>query len=376
MVFWWCLLEHRWEMFLRSLAIVILIVNIFSCKEGDSNLVNQPSTTEPRADSTFDVIHAISEDLYNGNGTWGRGFDYRMALRDSYWRADVYGEITDNNDIYFERTKEVHAYLMLSQAEGGSGVFGFPADINNPEFGEVVNRVLTECPECINNGWVVSLPGDDVAELYYDHGYALVSLVKGYLNTNDSYYLSSIMDAADWILNKPLHSNVNYLSALSKGLSYAYRATGDLRYLDRAIFLHEQGIFPNLSRETGGALDSHNQQLEYHGFIVSGIIALKSALPSQHDYHATVDRFLNLSISHMQQRNMLEDGSYGVTWPGTNLLAWHELEKLRELTSDEKMARDRCIDFINSYKESIVNESDFRLQKSLYSNFFIGLYPD
>lgn len=348
------------------LIVLVLSVSLFSCKENRTNLANDSST--------FETLHAISESLYKGDGSWGNEYSYQMALRDSYWRADVYGELSRKNDLYSTRSQESHLYLMSVQAQGGHGVFGFPADINNPEFGNSIAKVINKCPDCINNGWVVSLPGKDIAELYYDHGYALTSLAKGYLRTNDSSYLSTIVAAADWALDKPLHENINYLSALSKGLSYAYEAIGDSRYLNRAIYLHEEGIFPNLSVENGGALDGHNQQLEYHGFIVSGIVALKRILPNGHEFHDQVDKYMSLSLSHMQQRNVIEDGSYGVTWPGINLLAWYELEKLRDLTEEELVARNRCIDLINGYRGYIVRESGFRLQKSLYSNFFIGLY--
>jgi hypothetical protein len=326
--------------------------------------------------STFETIHTISENLYNGNGSWGGKYPYRMALRDAYWRADVYGELGAKKDVYSSRSLEVYSYLISVQTEGGKGVFGFPADVNNPEFGNTINRVITGCPECISNGWVVSLPGENIVELYYDHGYALTSLAKGYLRTGDSSYLGAIIKAANWTLDKPLHENINYLSALSKGLSYAYEATGDIRYLNRAIYLHDQGKFPNLSVDSGQALGSHNQQLEYHGFIVSGIVALKRVIPNNHEFHAKIDQFMMLSLSNMQQRNIFEDGSYGVTWPGTNLLAWYELEQLRDLTEAELVARNRCIELITTYREFIVDESDFRLQKSLYSNFFIGLYEN
>ncbi len=66
---------------------------------------------------------------------------------------------------------------------------------------------------------------------------------------------------------------MNYLSALSKGLSAANLATEDVRYLDTAIALHLNDIIPN-QLAAGYWNDAHNQRLEYHGFIVSGLIAL------------------------------------------------------------------------------------------------------
>ncbi len=354
------------KFYISLMMVLVLTASVSACKEKRDNHYEE--------ESIFSLIHSLSESLYKDDGSWGKGYPYRMALRNSYWRADVYGEAASRNETYASRSSEVYSYLMSVQDIGDVGVFGFPADIKNPEFGETVERVLAECPECVQNGFVVSLPGNDIAELYYDHGYALTSLAKGYLRTNNPLYLESISRAADWTLDKPIVENINYLSALGKGLAYAYRATGDVRYLNRAVYLHEHGIFPRISLQTGGALDSHNQKLEYHGFIVSGIVALKSALPENHWYHSEVDLFMGLAISHMQERNSFESGNYGATWPGLNLLSWYELELVRELTSDEQMARNRCIDLIDGYKESIAAEEGFRLQKSLYSNFFIGLY--
>ena len=352
--------------FKKLFLVLVVVVALCSCKD---NAESEKSTL-----SVFDTFHTISEGMYNGDGSWGSGYPYRMALRDAYWRADVYSKLSEVASVYDARSLEAYAYLQSAQLEGGSGVFGFPADTDNPEFGETVNRIVLECPECINGGWVISLPGSHIAELYYDHGYSLTSIAKGYIRTQDPSYVDSIVKAADWALDKPLHSNINYLSALSKGLSYAYKVTGDARYLNKAIYFHEQGIFPNLSSETGGALDAHNQQLEYHGFIVSGIIALKLVIPNNHDFSLEVDKYLTSSVLHMQQRDAVEDGEYGSTWPGTNLLAWHELENIRPLTMEESLVKGRCASLINNYEKFIVEESGFRLQKSLYSNFFIGLY--
>lgn len=329
-------------------------------------------------DSIFNLLHTLSESFYDGNGSWGkRQFGYRMALRDSYWRADVYHyqsvAQTESTTLFHARANAVYQYLMSVQSQSRTGVFGFPADVKNPEFGSLIKRIVKDCPECIKQSWVVTLPGENIAELYYDHGYALTSMARAYLGSKDENLLPSIKKAADWALDKPLSKNVNYLSALSKGLSYAYAATDDSRYLERAVYLHKTGIIPFLSPTEGKALDAHNQQLEYHGFIVSGLIALKNVLPMKHAFQPTLDQYLSLSIDHMQRRNLTEAAPFGVTWPGTNLLAWFELSKLRALNPKEKSALNRCIKLIRSYRSEIQSQSGFVLQKALYSYFFIGL---
>lgn len=363
------------------LVIVISLVLIFIACGGSSTSDPTSATNNGKNTEIFESLHELSEDMYDGNGTWGvNQYASRMALRDSYWRADVYGILSNrglpSSNVYGLRAEQVANYLKQVQSESGGDVFGFPADVDNPEFGETVAQTIEQCPECILNGWIITLPGDMVAELYYDHGYALTSVAREYIRTNDQQLLNVITAAADWALDKPLHSNLNYLSALSKGLSYAYEVTGEQAYLDRAVYLHEFGIIPNLSTENGGALDSHNQQLEYHGFIVSGLIALAQIIPEQHPFASEVNRAMELAINHMQQRNMEEPAPYEATWPGTNLFAWHELSQLRPLTTSETQARDQCVNLIKDYKSLIEQEMDFRLRKALYVNFFIGIFSD
>lgn len=346
--------------------LLVTILLLTSCKS--TVIVETPEM------STFQIMQQLSENTYNNDGSWSSDNDYRMVLRNSYWRADVYSELRERNVIFSERAKEVYTYLIHVQNEGGEGVFGIPADVLNPEFGDVIKFVIENYPKSIQNGWIVSLPGDDIGELYYDHGNALVSLAKGYIHYENMEYLNAVVKGADWALDKPLNQNVNYLSSLSKGLSYAYMISGDIRYLERSIYLHQEGIFPNISLETGASLDSHNQKLEYHGFILSGIIALKSAISDTLEVSSQIDRYLNIAVNHMKVRDLSEKGEYGETWPGINLLVWFELEQLRNLSSEEKEARDRCIALINSYRDHIEIEEGFRLQKSIYSNFFVGLY--
>lgn len=331
------------------------------------------------ADSAFGYLHERSESIYDGDGAWGAtSYGYRMALRDSYWRGEVYGHLAGwdvaSATLYRKREREVVQFLLDAQRDGGTGVFGFPDDTANPEFGSIVRELRHRCPDCIRNGWVVSLPGDKVAELYYDHGYALTALARSYQRSRDDALVEPIRRAADWSLDKPSTANVNYLSALSKGLCHAYAVTKDARYLDRAVALHETGILPKLDA-SGQARDEHNARLEYHGFIVSGLIALRQVLPSGHRLAGPLDRALSASVARMAERDLSESAGYGVTWPGTNLLAWHELAALRPLVADEQAAVDRILALIGGYVARIRSESTpFRVQKALYTYFPAGLF--
>ena len=154
------------------------------CEEGE-NEINCPEDCD---DSVIflNLLHNLSENIYDGNGHWGENeFGYKMLLRDSYWRGDVYGRLSQTNhpkaDLFEQRSNEVAAYLKQAQEEAGTGVFGIPADPNNPEFGVTIQQVIDTCPTCINNGWIIDLPDGNVPELYYDHGYSLVSISRTYI---------------------------------------------------------------------------------------------------------------------------------------------------------------------------------------------------
>ncbi len=324
----------------------------------------------------FQYFHTQSEALYDGAGSWGNStFGYRMALRDSYWRADVYGWLAGrgggNSTLYAQRADEAIAYLLTAQSNGGAGVFGFPAEPTHPEFGSKVSYMLTYHPDMITNGWIVNFPTNEVQQLYYDHGYALYSLARAYLRTTNASLLPGIIEGADWILDKPLTSNLNYLSALAKGLCLAYSITNKAEYLQKALDYHSGVIIPGIGSD-GNALDSHNRQMEYHAFIVSGLIALRQQLTNGHPQLNSVNTTLELMVAKMAQRNLTESMDWEQTWFGTCLQAWHELEEYRPLSSTEQAARQQCVDNIRANLPEYRNLSDYPHRKSLYANFFIA----
>ena len=79
-------------------------------------------------------------------------------------------------------------------------------------------------------------------------------------------------------------------------------------------------------------------------------------------------------LAYMGQQNLQEEGAYGETWPGTNLIAWYELSQLRPLTVSEQEAVVRIALLIDSYIDDIANEANsFVYQKALYSYFILGI---
>lgn len=342
-----------------------------------------PNPLNPTLNPTFLTIHQISESLYDASGTWGvKSFGYRMALRDSYWRADVYQALIHHSTqayqvVFEERVEDVVQYLLSVQIPE-SGLFGFPADESNPEFGAKVQEVYNICQDCIQDGLIVRLPKSLLPELYYDHGYTLVTLSNHYQQHPNQVLYDAIEKGGQWLLDKPLSKNINYLSAASKGLAYAYKVTGNLLFLNQAKFFHKEGILP-FQNEGGDWEDTHNAQLEYHGFIVSGLIALLANLPFTDPLYNEVNDSLERALAHMKKANLasnpqLSQNRYQEdTWPGTNLLAWHELSQLRNLNPSELSALKKCMQIIETALTSVEEKNGFRLQKTLYSNIFVGL---
>lgn len=325
--------------------------------------------------AAFVQLHTLSEQLYDGNGSWGYAkTGYRMALRDSAWRAEVYGNIADISPLYHQRAIEAANYLVKAQQEGSSGVFGMPADLKNPEFGSRIQQVTQHCPNCIHNGWIISLPDKHMTELYYDHGFALSSLVNTYMRSGDTKWLTAIRQGADWAMGKAPTDNINYLSTLSKGLSLAASATGDQQYLERAVYLQQHYILPNLTVE-GEARDKHNTRLEYHAFIVSGLVALRQSLPTTHTFSSKLDQALSATTARLTMRSLKDPATDKDSWPGAVLMAWHDIASLRSLTTSELQSLNRALTLASrQVRTATLSKNVFHKQKSLYINFSIGYF--
>lgn len=325
--------------------------------------------------TAFEQLHTLSEALYDGHGSWGyANTGYHMALRDSAWRADVYGDLASLSPQYRQRADEAADYLVHAQQAGASGVFGMPADEKNPEFGSRVRQIKKRCPDCLHNGWIVTLPGDHVTALYYDHGFALAALARAYLRSGNNDWLQAVRHGAEWAMHQPATENINYLSTLSKGLSLASHATGDARYLEEAVRLHRTYILPGLN-QAGHARDAHNAQLEYHAFIVSGLATLRQHLPNDHALVPELDRALAAAIDHLTQRCLQDSAGEKASWPGAALLAWHDVAAFRPLSAREQQALARTLNLASRQTSGPASTKPlFHRQKLLSINFPLGFY--
>lgn len=371
------------------LVIFPMVLCFYSCDHREDSqefdpLYNFDSVLSESRDFFYTTLHGLSEQLYDGpaNGTWGeKTFGYKMALRDIYWRVEAYHFLgtTDPSSPgeYLQRRDEALAYLKsIQRIQGDKGVWGVPADDNNPEFGSLIQQIAAEHPDYFSNGFLVFLPGDEISQLYYDHGRTLTAFCKVYLDTQDAELLPFIERGANWILDKPAVDNVNYNSAVIEGLAFAYQVTQIPSYLDKAIDM-TKGKVISQSNSNGSFGDSHNQEAWYHGFIVSGFVALKEALPTDHSFHTVLDLHLGNALDYLE--TVTDPGSpYAFQWPGINARVWSEVEDLSAtgrwptLNAHQMDAYANCLHQTMHGEIRLEDEAGFRLQKTLYHFIQIG----
>lgn len=329
-----------------------------------------------------DTLHSLSEDIYDNTGTWGENeYGYKMALRDIYWRADAYHKMSRKasplSELYKTRRDESISYLKSSMVvDGNVGVWGMPADVENPEFGELISELLVEYPDNFVNGYLYNFNSNDIANLYYDHGRVLTTFCKVYLDTTDLTLVPYIKKAANWLIDKPAVSNVNYNSAAIEGLCYAYLVTSESSYLEKAIEMTYQQVYSQ-ANSNGSFGDSHNQEAWYHGFIVSGLVALKMAMPAEDSRNNDLDYHLTNALKYLEQ--VTNQGSqYSYQWVGINARVWAEVEELAmfgkwdHLNNSQKDCLANCL-YLTMYGEIDVEaEKGFRQQKVLYYFFQTG----
>jgi hypothetical protein len=344
------------------------------------------------AETFYDWLHDNQmEPLYDGPaaGTWGETlFGYKLVLRDIYWKIDSYGRMgtTPNPRIatFSARSQEGVNYLKQVQDDGGNGCWGIPDEPSMPEFGPAIQQVealdaADPSQYYIVNGWIVNLPAADISALYYDHGRSLTALCRHYLRTHDAALTGYITRGADWCLDKPGTDNVNYNSSIIEGLAYAYQVTGTTGYLDRAKYLTEHFVIPTRNAD-GSYYDSHNRMLRYHGFIISGLLALRNALPSGDPMIQTVDDHIRTSRKYLLSRlhdcsRLFDEDSIGICLRvyaeiadcadagNGDPLTGHENEKIKFLIQ-------KCIDA----QSSISRESNnYYRQKALWHFCQIGV---
>lgn len=242
-----------------------------------------------------------------GSGHFGQEmFGYRNVLNECYLRFDGY-QLMQNTDFANSQwlkdvTQEMINYYKVVSDTIGTGVWGFPAERNHPEFGDGFQYEI-DAGNTIN-GWIYELSGSigSKAGIYYVHGQVLADISKTYLRYGNDSLLKYIIQGAEWIIEKKYdRGNVNYFAAVLKGLSYAYEATKDEEIKTQAL-IYLSSILEE-QNENGSFGGIHDQKAGYHGITLSCLAVARKYLP-EIDLPTGFDMGLQQAISYLRQ---LED---------------------------------------------------------------------
>jgi hypothetical protein len=217
------------------------------------------------------------------------------------WLSDQEGSMTI--------AKEAGDFLLWAQGAAGAGLFPFPAvrHATRDNAFIVAERFLQHAEKnqrlshVVKNGWVVSDEGD--GGLQFDNGEAGVALLALYQLSDDKKYLAGALMAADWALTQPLVRNWNYNSFSVHLLAYAYRVTGDQKYLASAKMKALLGVIPG--QLTSGKLagrwgDAHNARPAYHYIMLRALAELALAMPAEDAQRSIV---INSLAAGLKARN-------------------------------------------------------------------------
>ncbi len=225
-----------------------------------------PPVTAAAARTRFLAMHRWMEHLYNGDGSWGRGYaDWpgQPAVTHPLTRFTGYcvlgylvaGEV-EPDPVFRERAAAGLAYLLREQDP--SGAFR----------------------------WYWTVEGKLGDDALYETGIAGRALVAGYEATKDRRYLDASARAAAWELAAPISANANYNLFAVWHLAAHYRASRDGKVLDGAVARARAALRGQTPR--GCWSDAHNQRMWYHGIILRGLVELAAALPEAHADRAAI----------------------------------------------------------------------------------------
>lgn len=213
--------------------------------------------------------------------------------------------------------KNAGDFLVWAQAQGGTGVFPFPASrglSDAPEFRAAERRLRQAersggLSEMVKNGWAVKDFGD--GGLQFDNAECGVALLELYDATSDKHYLRSARQSADWALTQPLVPNWNYNSFGVYLLARTYRSTGETRYREAATKKALLGVVPGQLTEgsrTGRWADPHNAKPNYHYIMLRGLAELATILQADNPERARVMSALSLGLL-ARNRDFAERGA-------------------------------------------------------------------
>lgn len=196
-------------------------------------------------------------------------------------------------------------FLLWAQAQGGRGVFPFPA-ARGGKGGKpfaVAERFLARVEKegridrFVHQGWVIDDAND--GGLQFDNGECGVAMLELFELTREPKYLASARQAADWAVTRRLVANWNYNSFSVYLLAKAYQVTQEERYLAAATKKAIIGVIPGQLTDgprAGRWLDPHNARPAYHYLMLRGLAQLANVMPKNDPARGAILRALQLGL--------------------------------------------------------------------------------
>lgn len=270
---------------MKSIFVISCLIILTTCsKEPIETESNDFEHTIQELFEYYKWLVSESKSYYdNGTGHFGQEmFGYRNVLNECYLRFDGYQMMHNTNFEENQWTKDVLEdiikYYKNIADTIGTGVWGFPAEIKHPEFGDGFQYEINAGNS--KNGWIYELSGDigTKSGIYYVHGQVLSDISKTYLRNGNDSLLKYIKHGANWIVERDYNQgNVNYFASALKGLSYSYEITKDEEIKSKALAYLSSIL--NTQNENGSFGGVHDQEGGYHGITLSCIAVARKYLP-------------------------------------------------------------------------------------------------
>ena len=184
---------------------------------------------------------------------------------------------------------------LLLNVQQPTGHFPFP-DLRgkNIRFGDMITRQLNAGAVEVKDGWVITADPDGGSQ--FDTGVCGTALLNAGVLRGDEAWKKAGLRAADWALAQKCCANFNYNAFSVSLLAHAFRATGDLKYLEGALKKFHVGVAPGQA-PNGRWMDAHNARTVYHLIILRGLGDLGLALPRERrDERAELDAVMKPAI--------------------------------------------------------------------------------
>lgn len=246
--------------------------------------------------SEFKRVHQESEKIYNGDGSWGKGYGdqfkppvYHPLVRHTARRVlgyiDAYHATGEKT--YKQRAREGLEYLLKEQRDDGQFIWW-----RGPKGRTGGGSSL----------YVTAIPA--------------AAFIKGYKLFKDKRYLEAANKACDYICTVPdergshphvfVNTNANYNLFASWALAVNYEVTGNEYYLDRAQRFAWSVIYKQLP--SGMWSDDHNQRIWYHGIILRGLATLLAVMPEDDPHRHKIQNATYKALNHLRSRQKADGG--------------------------------------------------------------------